>query len=52
MVNIYRFGRSRTFLFEDTILELMPVAAGSKMFVYGRSLAGIGDSNPIGDTGE
>lgn len=53
MVNIglYRFGRGRTLLFEDTIPELIPVAAGSKMLVYGSSLAGIGDSNPIGGTG-
>jgi hypothetical protein len=45
---MYRFGRGRTLLFQDTLLVLIPVATVSKTWVYGRSFVGIGDSNPVG----
>ena len=38
-------------LFEDTSPVSIPVTAGSKTWVYGSSLAGIGGSNPVGGTG-
>jgi hypothetical protein len=37
-----------TYRFEDTIPVLIPVAARSKAWVYGRSLAEITGSNPAG----
>jgi hypothetical protein len=48
MVKMYRFGRGWTLLFEDVIPVLIPVAARSKTWVFGRSLAEVGVSNTGG----
>jgi hypothetical protein len=49
-MNMYRFGRGRTLPFEDTIPVLIPVAAESNTWLYGRSLVGTAGSNPVEGT--